>query len=267
MYSCLYISNTIALLTRGYDKRVYHVRQAVDTNITAVLLNVINQIKQSNFNLRQIENMNNILNITGRFNDLVIPQNANGESPVSFEVMPGQNVDVKTEFMNMLEEMSINQTGVSLEMVNSRQMENTATHITMTNTRFLIKIFNRQIQYQSILSRLFTKIYQNEYDNNNVLEVELPPPVMLNFTNTSQIIAVANELIQNILTMKMGTEQDEQIKQAFLGKLMRFYFKSFLPLDEIDKMADDARVDIEVKRQQQDQGMGNDMGGGGQPMY
>ena len=267
LYSCLYISNTIALLTRGYDKRVYHVRQAVDTNITAVLLNVINQIKQSNFNLRQIENMNNILNITGRFNDLVIPQNANGESPVSFEVMPGQNVEVKTEFMNMLEEMSINQTGVSLEMVNSRTMENTATHITMTNTRFLIKIYNRQIQYEQILSRLFTMIYQNEYDSNNTVEVELPPPVMLNFTNTSQIIAVANELIQNIVTMKMGTEQDEQIKQAFLGKLMRFYFKSFLPLDEIDKMADDAKVDVEVKRQAGDQGMGNDMGGGGQPMY
>ena len=266
LYSCLYISNTIALLTRGYDKRVYHVRQAVDTNITAVLLNVINQIKQSNFNLRQIENMNNILNITGRFNDLVIPQNANGESPVSFEVMPGQNVEVKTEFMNMLEEMSINQTGVSLEMVNSRTMENTATHITMTNTRFLIKIYNRQIQYEQILSRLFTMIYQNEYDSNNTVEVELPPPVMLNFTNTSQIIAVANELIQNIVTMKMGTEQDEQVKQAFLGKLMRFYFKSFLPLDEIDKMADDAKVDVEAKRQAGDQGMGNDMGGG-QPMY
>lgn len=266
LYSCLYISNTIALLTRGYDKRVYHVRQAVDTNITAVLLNVINQIKQSNFNLRQIENMNNILNITGRFNDLVIPQNANGESPVSFEVMPGQNVEIKTEFMNMLEEMSINQTGVSLEMVNSRTMENTATHITMTNTRFLIKIYNRQIQYEQILSRLFTMIYQNEYDSNNTVEVELPPPVMLNFTNTSQIIAVANELIQNIVTMKMGTEQDEQVKQAFLGKLMRFYFKSFLPLDEIDKMADDAKVDIEAKRQAGDQGMGNDMGGG-QPMY
>lgn len=266
LYSCLYISNTIALLTRGYDKRVYHVRQAVDTNITAVLLNVINQIKQSNFNLRQIENMNNILNITGRFNDLVIPQNANGESPVSFEVMPGQNVEIKTEFMNMLEEMSINQTGVSLEMVNSRTMENTATHITMTNTRFLIKIYNRQIQYEQILSRLFTMIYQNEYDSNNTVEVELPPPVMLNFTNTSQIIAVANELIQNIVTMKMGTEQDEQVKQAFLGKLMRFYFKSFLPLDEIDKMADDAKVDVEAKRQAGDQGMGNDMGGG-QPMY
>lgn len=266
LYSCLYISNTIALLTRGYDKRVYHVRQAVDTNITAVLLNVINQIKQSNFNLRQIENMNNILNITGRFNDLVIPQNANGESPVSFEVMPGQNVEIKTEFMNTLEEMSINQTGVSLEMVNSRTMENTATHITMTNTRFLIKIYNRQIQYEQILSRLFTMIYQNEYDSNNTVEVELPPPVMLNFTNTSQIIAVANELIQNIVTMKMGTEQDEQVKQAFLGKLMRFYFKSFLPLDEIDKMADDAKVDVEAKRQAGDQGMGNDMGGG-QPMY
>ena len=79
LFTCLYISNTIALLTRGYDKRLYHVKQTVDTNITSVLLNVINQIKRSNFNLRQIENMNNILNVTGRFNDLVIPQNANGE--------------------------------------------------------------------------------------------------------------------------------------------------------------------------------------------
>ena len=260
LYSCLYISNTIALLTRGYDKRVYHVRQSVDTNITAVLLNVINQIKQSNFNLRQIENMNNILNITGRFNDLVIPQNANGESPVTFEVMPGQNIEIKTEFMNMLEESAINETGVSLEMVNTRLQEQTATHITMTNTRFLIKIFIRQKAYEEILSSLFTKIYQYEFNTNDMLQVELPPPVMLKFTNTSQILALANELIQNITTMKMGSEQDEELKALFTGKLMRYYFSSFLPMDEIDKLADDARVDLKVKRNQNDQM-------GGQPQY
>ena len=262
LYSCLYISNTIALLTRGYDKRVYHVKQAVDTNITAVLLNVINQIKQSNFNLRQIENMNNILNITGRFNDLVIPQNANGESPVTFEVMPGQNIEIKTDFMNMLEEVAVNETGVSLEMTNSRLQEQTATHITMTNTRFLMKIFARQKLYEEILSSLYTKIYQNEFQNNDILQVELPPPVMLKFTNTSQILALANELIQNITTMKMGSEQDEELKSMFTGKLMRYYFNSFLPMDEIDKLADDARVDLQVKRNAE-QAAGNS----GQPQY
>ena len=267
LLSCLYISNALALLTRGYDKRVYQVRQTVDTNIQAVLLSVINQIKQSNFNLRQIENMNNILNITGRFNDLVIPQNQNGESPVNFEIMPGQNIEIKTEFMQMLEEMAVNLTGVSLEMVNSRYQEQTATHITMSNSRFLIKIYDRQIKYQDFLSEIFTRIYQCEYGVEDELEVRLPAPVMLNFTNTSQILSAANELIQNIIMMKMGAQQtDEMLKQEFTSKLMVHYFKSFLPVEKINQLFEDARIDLATKKEkimaQQQQGMGNGMQGG-----
>ena len=268
LFSCLYISNVIALLTRGYDKRVFHVRQSVDTNIQRVLMNVINQVRQSNFNLRQIENLNNILNVTGRFNDLVIPQNANGETPVSFEVLPGQNIEIKTEFMNMLEEMAVNLTGVYIEMVNSRRDEQTATHITMTNARFLMKIYNRQSQYQTILSELFTKIYQAEYNTNDIVEVNLPPPVMLNFTNTSQILAAGNELIQNIATMKMGAEQDEQIKAEFVGKLMEFYFDSFLPMDDINRIFDETQIKIESERSKlADAGMGGAPTGGGDMGY
>lgn len=248
LYSCLYISNVIALLTRGYDKRIYHVKQSVDTNITAVLMNVINQIKQSNFNLRQIENMNNIMNITGRFNDLVIPQNQNGESPVSFEVLPGQNVEVNTEFMRSLEEMAVAQTGVTVDMVNNQLNEQTATHITMNNSRFLMKIYNRQKQYQELLSEICTKIYQAEYDTKDTIEVVLPPPAMLNFTNTSQMLASGNELIQNIVQMKMGAEMDETVRAKFNGKLMEFYFKSFLPMDDINRLEDEARIEVEADK-------------------
>ena len=263
LYTCLYISNTIALLTRGYDKRLYHVKQTIDTNITSVLLNVINQIKRSNFNLRQIENMNNIMNVTGRFNDLVIPQNANGESPVSFEIMPGQNVEVKTEFMNMLEEMAVNQTGVSLEMVNSRYQESTATHLTMSNSRFLIKVYARQKLYEPILSAIYTKLYQYEYNTNSIIKVELPPPIMLNFTNTSQILSMSQELIQNIVQMKFGTTQNEQEKLAFTSLLMEYYYDSFLPMDKINEMADKAKAKTAAAKPYGGGAEGGaDMGGG-----
>ena len=263
LYTCLYISNTIALLTRGYDKRLYHVKQTIDTNITSVLLNVINQIKRSNFNLRQIENMNNIMNVTGRFNDLVIPQNANGESPVSFEIMPGQNVEVKTEFMNMLEEMAVNQTGVSLEMVNSRYQESTATHLTMSNARFLIKVYARQKLYEPILSAIYTKLYQYEYNTNSIVKVELPPPIMLNFTNTSQILSMSQELIQNIVQMKFGSSQNEQEKLAFTSLLMEYYYDSFLPMDKINAMADKAKAKTAANKPVSAGGGmdGGDMGG------
>lgn len=252
LYSCLYISNTIALLTRGYDKRVYHVRQAVDTNITQVLLNVVNQIKQSNFNLRQIENMNNILNITGRFNDLVIPQNANGESPINFEVMPGQNIDVKSDFMNQLEEMAINETGLSIDMINSRLQENTATHLTMSNSRFLLKIVALQIDLAEMLSRLFTVIYNNEYNTEDSVQVTLIPPVMSNFTNSSQILAIVNELVASIDTMQMGYEQDETLRTIFRGELLKFYLKDTLPLEEFDKIEDSSREKYSLFKQQTD---------------
>lgn len=261
LYTCLYISNTIALLTRGYDKRLYHVKQTIDTNITSVLLNVINQIKRSNFNLRQIENMNNIMNVTGRFNDLVIPQNANGESPVSFEIMPGQNVEVKTEFMNMLEEMAVNQTGVSLEMVNSRYQESTATHLTMSNARFLIKVYARQKLYEPILSAIYTKLYQYEYNTNSIIKVELPPPIMLNFTNTSQILSMSQELIQNIVQMKFGSSQNEQEKLAFTSLLMEYYYDSFLPMDKINAMADKAKAKTAANKPVSAGMDGGDMGG------
>lgn len=261
LYTCLYISNTIALLTRGYDKRLYHVKQTIDTNITSVLLNVINQIKRSNFNLRQIENMNNIMNVTGRFNDLVIPQNANGESPVSFEIMPGQNVEVKTEFMNMLEEMAVNQTGVSLEMVNSRYQESTATHLTMSNARFLIKVYARQKLYEPILSAIYTKLYQYEYNTNSIVKVELPPPIMLNFTNTSQILSMSQELIQNIVQMKFGSSQNEQEKLAFTSLLMEYYYDSFLPMDKINAIADKAKAKTAANKPVSAGMDGGDMGG------
>ena len=261
LYSCLYISNSIALLTRGYDKRIYRVRQTVDTNITAVLLNVINQIKQSNFNLRQIENMNNILNITGRFNDLVIPQSANGESPVTTEILPGQNIDVKTEFMNGLEEMAIEQTGVSIEMIsNHYQAEQTATNVVQNNERYLIMIRERQELYQEILSAVLTKIYQAEEGTNDIVSVELPAPRGLNFSNTSQMLASGNDLIQNIVQMKLGQSQDEGLKARFTGKLMEYYYTTMLPMDDIDRLYDEAQLEAKQEPAEDNQA-GGGMGG------
>lgn len=265
LYSCLYISNAIALLTRGYDKRVYHVKQVVDTNIKAVLLNVINQIKMGNFGLRQIENMNNILNITGRFNDLVIPQNANGESPVNMEVLPGQNIDIKNEFMNHLEEMAIELLGVSMEMISSHfESEQSATNVVQNNERLLILVYQRQELYSAILSQIFTKIYQCEYGLDDIIEVELPPPNMLKLNNVSQLMSVGNDVVQNIVQM-MGNSEDEFFKGVFTGKLMEYFFGSFLDMEKITEIYKASQVEVAVNSDKQQNAGSPGGGGGGMP--
>ena len=79
LWVAIYITNCLAVMTRGNDKRVYYVRQSVETNIAKTLLKTVNEIKKSNFGIRQIENINSVLNITGRFNDYIIPRGSDGK--------------------------------------------------------------------------------------------------------------------------------------------------------------------------------------------
>ena len=105
--------------TRGFDRRVYYVKQSLDTNTAQSLLNVISTIKKGNFGIRQMESVNNILNIVGRFNDFVIPIGPSGDAPIQFDTQSGQQFDFPTDLASGLEESAVNSTGVPLEIVNS----------------------------------------------------------------------------------------------------------------------------------------------------
>jgi hypothetical protein len=252
LYSCLYISNVIAILTRGNDKRVYYVKQNVDTNIAGVLLNTINLIKESNFGLRQIENMNNIMNITGRFNDYVIPESASGEAPVRFEIMQGQDVQHPTDLMNQLEEMAVNATDVPMEVIQARQQLDFATHYTMSNTRFLRKVYNLQAKFTKILTKLFTRIYDAEYECTDTVTVELPPPMYLALMNSSQMFQSANEHVENITPLYIDTEnEDPALVAKVKARIKKFYMKSFIPDEAIQQIVDSARMEFEKDKKKE----------------
>lgn len=237
LYSAMYITNCIMTMTRSQDKRVYYVKQNVDTNISKTLLNTINQIKKGNMNIRQIENINHILNITGRFNDYVIPRNSSGESPIDFEVMQGQQVEFKTELMTVLEEMAVNSTDVPLEMIQMRQSVEYATQLTMTSSKFLRKVYNRQAKYQLNLTRIFSKLYKNEYQDDDVsLEVTLPPPMFLNITNTNQMVTNVSDYANSIAEIELADEDDEMVKRLAVKALTLHFLGSYLDLPAIDEV-------------------------------
>ena len=234
LYASMYITNSIAAMTRSQDKRVYYVKQTVDTNISKTLLNTIEQIKKSNFNIRQIENINHILNISGRFNDYVIPESANGEAPIRMEVLQGQNVDVKTDLMTILEEMAINTTDVPLELIAARQSIDYAVQLTMTNSKFLRMVYKRQSKYEKFLSKIITKIYNYEFDENSILDVKLPPPMFLNITNTNQILQNSTDYAANIAEIYLANETDDEVKNTFMKNIKLHFLGSYIDRDAIE---------------------------------
>ena len=259
LWVAIYITNCLAIMTRGNDKRVYYVRQSVESNISKTLLKTINEIKKANFGIRQIENINSVLNITGRFNDYIIPRGADGQSPIEFEVMQGQQIEIKTELLNLLEESAINPIGVPIEIIQNRQSPDYAMQLTMSNSKFLRFVYDRQSDFQDIISPLITRIYDIEYNSTDIIELMLPPPLFINVTNTNQLIVNTNDYCDNIVNIVCADEQDEQVKQKFAKKLKVYSLGSYLNMSNIIELYNRAKQELIL-----DQIKSNDNEGGGE---
>lgn len=236
LYTAMYITASIMIMTRGYDKRVYYVNPGIEANLTEALMNVINQVKQGNFGIRQIRNnLNQVLNITGRFNDYFILKNPNGDSPVNMEVIQGQNIDIKTDLMNMLEEMAINSTGVPIEIVQTRQNSmDYAIQLTMSNSKFLRLVFKRQAKANIFFSRITEKVYNYHFKKNDMLSFELPPPTFLSVTNNTQFFDNLNNYATHIVEMEWDGSQDDEVgKNWFMKEIKKdmagtYYNKEYM---------------------------------------
>lgn len=241
LWVAIYITNCLAIMTRGNDKRVYYVRQSVESNISKTLLKTVDEIKKSNFGIRQIQNINNVLNITGRFNDYIIPRGADGNSPIEFEVMQGQQIEIKTELLNLLEEAAINSTGVPLELIQSRQSPDYAMQLTMSNTKFLRFVYARQSLFQQMIQPLLTKIYDIEYGTTDTIDVTLPPPLFINVTNTNQLVVNTSDFCNSIVEIFMGDTQDDIIKAKVGKKLKAYYLGSYVNMSILNNAIEEAK--------------------------
>ena len=249
LYTSLYMTGYLGIMTRGHDKRVYYVKQNVDTNISKVLLNTINQIKKGNMGARELTSVKNLLNITGRYNDYIIPVGASGDSPINFEVMQGQNIDIKQELLDLLEQMAVNSTDVPYEYVQSRQTVDYAVRLTMSSGKFLRKSFKRRAKCEIFFSRIMTNVYNTEFDENDDIEVELPPPAFLNLLNTNSMIQNINETVSSILEMEMADETDEMVRNIFTKKLKRNYLSGYLDLKNIESLKEQSYMEAKIEKQ------------------
>ena len=257
LYACLYITNTLGILTRGQDKRVYYVKQNVEQNIAQTMLNVINQIKRGNFGMREIENMNTVLNITGRFNDYVIPVGPSGDAPVQFEVIQGQEFNPNTELMDKLEEMAINSTDMPIEFIQNRmQSLDFAIQATTVNSKVLRSTYKRQSIFEYYLSRIQTKLYNSEYDENINITCTLPAPLFLHMTNINQMIENTKTYVQSIADYEYEAENAKDSnadakKAIFIRNMMRKKLTAYLKLDEVEEMKALAELEFSKEKPQE----------------
>lgn len=248
LYILLYLTDIIGKITRSTDKRIYYVKQNVEQNVARTMMNVVQQIKKGNMGMRQIESMNNILNIVGKYNDYIIPLGQSGDPPIQFEVMQGQDIQTPTDIMEKMEEAAVNATGVPFEMLNSVYQQDFAIRFSMSNARFLKSIRTRQRKTQKFLSKIYTKIYNYEFDENNpLIEVQLPPPIYMVMQNNQQLMDNITQQADKIVELELADEEDE-VKTEFKKIYTRNSMVAYIDFSQIERYRNAAKVNVEANK-------------------
>lgn len=248
LYCLLYLSNTIGQVTRAQDKRVYYVKQNVETNVARTLMNVVNQIKKGNMGMRQIESMNSILGIVGKYNDHIIPEGPSGEAPVRFEVMEGQRLETPTELMERFVNDAVESTDVPYEFTQSVNQVDYATRFSMSNSKFLRKVYKEQRICQNAFSYIFTKLYNYEYnENEKLIKVLLPAPAYLSMINTQELINNTKQYVDAICEVEMPNA-DEDIKNEFKKIVTRDYLGTYIDYTKIDEAKQIAEMNVKYNK-------------------
>ena len=254
MWIMINTTTTIGQTTRAQDRRVYYVKNVVDTNVSKTLINVVNQIKKGNFGLRQIESINNILGIVGKFNDFVIPVGPSGDSPITFDIMQGQQFDLPTDLMQNLEENAVSQI-VQLEIVNSSNQMDFAIRYTMTNAMLLRDVLKRQVTVEDYMTRILNKIYVCEFEDNASFEVVLPPPAFLTLTQGTQLIQNAVQYAEQITEIEMADKSDKE-RNLFKKKLVHKYLTNYIDIDMINRIKEEIKIELSIdKHEKKDEEM------------
>lgn len=258
LYCCINICNILGILTRGQDKRVYYVKQNVEQNIAQTLLNVINQIKKQNMNIMQIENMNSILGITGKYNDYIIPVGPSGDAPIQMEVMEGQNIDPQTELLEKLEEQAINPTGITVELVNARLSLDFATQLTMSNTKFMRFVLKRQAKFEMYLGHIMTDIYNTEHEGVDKITVEsvLPTPIMFNINNLNQILDLVDQQAQKMSELEYPDTNDEDYelkRNIYKRNYIQYKLGTYLKQSELHIIKTKSDMEYQSQKVKQDE--------------
>lgn len=246
MWIMLKTTSVIGNVTRGQDKRVYYVKTMVESNVARTLLNVVSQLKKGNFGMRQMESINNILGIVGKFNDFIIPVGPSGDSPITFDILQGQQFDLPADMMNDLEESAVGSI-VPIEIVNSSFNMDYAIRYTMTNGRLLRDVLKRQNYISKMYSRIFTKIYNCEFGDNAEVSVVLSPPAFLAITQGSQLLQIASQHIASLADIVQAGKDDVD-RNMFIQKMLYKSLSTYIDVDMVNEVLKEIELDKSIDK-------------------
>lgn len=279
LYLSILTNNLLIKLGRSHDKRIFYVNVGTDAKYEEAINSVIQDIKTKDYAMESLNDFNTLLNLTpGRFDDYFMPT-INGDRPVEIETLPGMDIDMNNDFVEYLKNSMMSGMGVPRNLIDVTSEVDFARSISAMNANFVRSVIKYQKKLTAPFTRLYQKIYENEYrfvndQESNFSEVDIsmirvrfPSPATLAMSNLLDQFQAADQNAEYISSQVVPMKADQSTEDLRL-LLKTEIIKDLVPSVDWDKynemkekiLKEKTKEDLEAKKQPEVQ---EDQFGGG----
>jgi len=279
IYVGLLISLIVGKIVRGSDRRVYYVDISEDDpDVNNVINEVVKDIRGSEISTDNFKDMTTIFQTIGQYKDFYIPQ-IDGNSPISVETLPGMDIDINTDLLELLLTWIAQNLGIPKSILTYEDTDFART-LAIQNGQHVRQILKFQTKFSEHFTKLFKLLYYYnfKYDNDNVyidksnkdtkkkrdkkinenifkvldlIGVKFNKPVGLNADILSESLRNSQDVAEGIVKVLLGDRVDGKEDEFVQKKLMLEIAKDYIPnidWNTYEKRVSDFRKDYEINK-------------------
>lgn len=255
LYLTLLLTHIGLKVNRGYDKRIVTVATGASKDVSSDVVRAIRDIKTDQRSILFNGNVNSILNSAGGAKDIFIPKSKSGEKPIEFDVLSGQDIPIKDEIMEFLEERMVDGTGYPLALLQASADVDFAKSLTLLNSKVMRRTLSRQYMHRKDLNIFYNLVRRSElvsssdYSEYTPVNIEFKKPVSLGLATMIDQLSNAKSLVDDLSSMYSdgsNSDEDTLIINTMSKKMMREFVPA-VPWDKLDKLYAEAQVEVSEK--------------------
>lgn len=257
LYLGLFLANIMMRISRSNDIRAYYVSTGLTADVSSAINHAINEVKKDSRSLMHMNHVPRMIGTVTKFTDMFIPMDKDGKKPVEFDIIQGQDIQVKDELLEMLEEIIVSGTGVPSVLLNASNDVDFAKTLTTLNSKYLRRTMGWQLDLNEPNTGLIKAILRCEMDDKDSeiesLNATFQPPTNLILQNALDEINNARDLANTISSAIVGDNAQGDDNQRILDivnlEVMKMYTPS-VPWADFEDIYKKAKLQLKEEKQE-----------------
>ena len=274
LYLMLLLFKFMSIILNSNDTKVNYIKQSgIEKNVANKIQEIARIRQERQVTLTDMFSYTTLVNKVGQGSEMYIPVGKSGERGIETEILSGQEVQINSDFMEMLKKAYISGTGVPDVLLNYLHEAEFAKTLELANNRFTGRVVSFQLDYNVQITELYKTImrYSTTIPENIIesFSFNFIQPKSGNANITGELINNHNAFQEWAVNLFFGQDNQDETMMTRINDFKKKVAKEFLPMLDFAKLeeiydevklngvSDDLKSDSEG-----DENNGGDNGGG-----